>query len=443
MPDLKPAYTEFQAVAEANRCLYCHDAPCIAACPTEIDIPEFIRKIATGNTKASARTIFEANILGLSCARVCPVEVLCVGACVYNHMSRPPIEIGRLQRFSTDWAMDRGLSFFKAGPPNGRKVALVGAGPASLACAAELAQLGYRCTIFEGRDLPGGLNTTGCAPYKVHAEDALREVEFVRSIGGIEVRTGVWVGRERFRELERDFDAIFIGVGLGRDSRLNVPGEDAEGCVGAVALIEKIQNAPATELAWLGAVRSAVVVGGGNTSIDVVRELRKAGVPRVTLCYRRAEADMPAYAHEVDYARKEGASIACQVQPVEVLADPAAGRVRGLRRVRTRLGPAGRDGRPRVENVPGSEHDVEADLIVVSIGQEMLEELLAAIPGLTLERGRVIVDPKTGRTTHPKYFSGGDCANGGKEVVNAAAEGKRAARGIHACLGATDTKAHP
>lgn len=428
MADAHPPLSEAQAIAEANRCLYCHDAPCIAACPTAIDIPEFIRKIGTRNYKSSAKTILDANILGLSCARVCPVEVLCAGACVYNHLDRPPIEIGRLQRFATEWAFDRGLQLHRAAPPNGRKVACVGAGPASLACAAELALLGYTVTIFEGRELPGGLNTTGVAPYKLYAEDSLREVEYVRAIGNIEVLTGRWVGREGFKDLERAFDAIFVGVGLGRDSRLRVAGENLEGVVGAVALIELLKNKPAAELSWLSGVRRALCVGGGNTSIDVVRELRKLGVPHVTLVYRRGEADMPAYAHEVKAARTEGVEVLCNALPVEVVG--RGDLVAGLRVARTRSGPPGRDGRAKLETIPGSEQTLEADLVAVAIGQEMLEELLAGIPGLNLERGRAIVDPKSGQTTNPKYFSGGDCANGGKEVVNASAEGKLAARGI-------------
>ncbi|HVY61372.1 MAG TPA: NAD(P)-dependent oxidoreductase [Planctomycetota bacterium] len=427
MADYHPALTEAQAIAEANRCLYCHDAPCIAACPTAIDIPEFIRKIATKNYRSSAKTILDANILGLSCARVCPVEVLCAGACVYNHLDRPPIEIGRLQRFSTEWAYDRKLRLHKAGTPNGRKVACVGAGPASLACAAELAQLGYAVTIYEGRELPGGLNTTGVAPYKLFAEDALREVEAVLAIGNIDLQLGRWVARDTFKELEKQFDAIFVGVGLGRDSRLRVPGEDAEGIFGAVELIELLKNKPAAELSWLSSVKSAIVVGGGNTSIDVVRELRKLGVPRVRLVYRRGEGEIPAYAHEVKAARAEGVELCFHAQSVEVLGDE---RVKGLKVIRTRPGQKGQGGRPTLETIPGSETVLDADLIAVAIGQEMLEELLAGVPGLHLERGCVIVDPKTGQTTNPRYFAGGDCANGGKEVVNAAAEGKRAARGI-------------
>jgi len=423
MPELKPALDDLQAVSEANRCLYCYDAPCIRDCPTHINIPEFIRRIATGNVRGAAKTILESNILGLSCSMVCPVEVLCVGACVYEHLGRPPIEIGKLQRYATEHAYRQGYQPFKAGAPNGRKVALVGSGPASLACAAELAQMGYRCDIFEGRDVPGGLNTWGVAPYKMYADDAIREVEFVRSIGNIEIHLNRWIAGSKLVELAAAYDAVFIGVGLGKDSRLRVPGGDLAGVHGAVRLIEELKRRPAAEAQkLLQGVRHAAVVGGGNTSIDVVRELRKLGVPQVTLCYRRGEKDMPAYDHESAYARKEGGAFLFHVAPAEVLSD-ANGRVRGLRLARV-----GADLKPTGEDVT-----LDCQLVAAAIGQEKLEELLAGVPGLTLDRGRVVVDMH-GQTSNPRFFAGGDCANGGKEVVDAAAEGKLAARGIHVWL---------
>lgn len=432
MAELHPPLGPRQALAEANRCLYCHDAPCIAACPTRIDIPEFIRRIATGNLAGAARTILEANILGLSCARVCPTEVLCAGACVYNHLDQPPIDIGGLQRYATEHVYERGLQLFRAAPPNGRRVACVGGGPASLACAHELALLGYRVTILEARALPGGLNTTGVAPYKLYAEDSLREVAYILEAGNIELRAGCAVGPEQLAELEQHYDAIFIGVGLGSDSPLAVPGAEAEGVIGAVDLIERIKNRPAAELAWLGELGEVVVVGGGNTSIDVVRELRRLGVPNVTLVYRRAERFMSAYRHEVEGARREGAVLLFERAPVRVVRDQQ-GRARGLEVRRTRTVELPEGGR-RLELLPGTEHVLPADLIVVAIGQQRLGELFAGIQGIRIEGGRLVCDPVTGQTGNPKYFAGGDCANGGREVVDAAAEGKRAARGIHAWL---------
>lgn len=421
LPDLKPRLTEAQAKAEANRCLYCHDAPCIQACPTAINIPEFIKRIGSGNVAGAAETILEANILGHSCASVCPVEVLCAGSCVYNRLGEPPIMIGRLQRHATEYAYDRGLRFFKKGRPTGKRVALVGAGPASLACAHELTRLGHEAVVFEGRAIPGGLNATGVAPYKLKAEEALREVAYVQGIG-FEIRTNCMVGRDvRFEQLSTDFDAVFLGMGLGPDSHLALPGEELAGCVGAVALIERLKNEAGFRLAD---VRHALVIGGGNTAIDAARELKHLGVPRVTMVYRRGEAEMSGYVHELLAAKQEGVELRFWAAPVEVLGH---GHVNALRCEETRLSASG-----NLERIAGTAFTLDADLIVKATGQEKLASLLSAIPGVTLERGRVVVDPVTGQAGSSKVFAGGDCANGGKEVVNAAAEGKRAARGMDA-----------
>jgi glutamate synthase (NADPH/NADH) small chain len=428
IPDLKPRLTEAQAKVEANRCLYCHDAPCIQACPTSINVPEFIKRIATGNVEGAAQTILSANILGHSCASVCPVEVLCAGSCVYHKLGEPPIMIGRLQRHATEVAYDRGLRFFHKGRPTGMRVALVGAGPASLACAHELTRLGHEAVIFEGRSLPGGLNATGVAPYKLRAEEAMREVAYVQAIG-FEIRTNCLVGRDYpLDKLTGDFDAVFLGVGLGPDSRLGLPGEDLPGCVGAVALIERIKNEAGFRLAHLGLpeVQHALVIGGGNTAIDAVRALSHLGIPRVTMVYRRGEAEMSGYAHELKAAKSEGVELAFWAAPVAV---EGQGKVTGLRCERTRLDAAG-----KLQTLPDSAFTLDADLVVKATGQEKLATLLADVPGITLERGRVVVDPLTGQAGSSKIFAGGDCANGGKEVVNAAAEGKRAAQGIDAYL---------
>ncbi len=423
IPELKPPLTEAQAKAEANRCLYCHDAPCIQACPTAINVPEFIKRIASGNVEGAAETILSANILGHSCATVCPVEVLCAGSCVYNQLGEPPIMIGRLQRHATEVAYDRGLRFFQKGRPTGLRVALVGAGPASLACAHELTRLGHEAVIFEGRAIPGGLNATGVAPYKLRAEEALREVAYVQAIG-FEIRTGVMVGRDYpFEMLAGDFDAVFLGVGLGPDSRLGLPGEDLPGCMGAVELIERIKNEAGFRLSD---VRHAVVLGGGNTAIDAVRELSHLGIPRVTMVYRRGEAEMSGYAHELLAARSEGVEFVFWAAPLAV---EGHGKVSALHCERTRLDAAG-----KLQRVPDSAFKLDADLVVKATGQEKLAALLSAIPGITLDKGRVVVDPLTGQAGASKIFAGGDCANGGKEVVNAVAEGKRAARGIDAYL---------
>jgi glutamate synthase (NADPH/NADH) small chain len=419
--DFKPPYTPAQAVVEANRCLFCSDAPCVHACPTEIEIPQFIRKIATSNLRGSAKTIFEANILGMSCARVCPVEVLCVGACVHNEQGVPPIQIGKLQRYATDHAYERGWRFFEAGPDSGKSVALVGAGPASLACAHELRRLGHACTIYEKREVSGGLNTTGVAPYKMKADRSVDEVEWILGIGGIELKIGAAVGEGvSWEQLQRDHDAVFIGVGLGPDSRLQVEGEQTTGIHGAVEAIERIKLGKFD----VSGVRQAAVIGGGNTAIDAVRELLGLGVPEVTMIYRGTEAKMSGYGHEWAAAKQEGARAAWQTQPVGFVGEP---RVAGVRSVR--LDEAKRP-------IDGSEHVLEAQLVLLAIGQSKLDALVEGLQGVRTDRGRIVVDDEqaTGRSG---VWAGGDCANGGKEVVNAAAEGKAAARAIHRHLDRT------
>ena len=412
--DAKAPYTRAQALVEANRCLYCHDAPCITACPTHINIPEFIRKIATDNVQGSARTIFEANILGMSCARVCPVEVLCVGACVANAAGVPPIQIGRLQRYSTDLAYTRGWNFFERGADSGRRVALIGAGPASLACAHELARLGHSSVIFEKRAVPGGLNTTGVAPYKMRADASLTEVDWILGIGGIELRTGIEV--VDIPALEAEFDAVFVGIGLGADADLGVPGQNLAGIHGAVAWIEAMKLGKVS----LDGVKTALVIGGGNTAIDAVRELKGLGVPEVRMVYRGEESSMSGYKHEWVGARKAAVDALWNRVPTAFVGE---GSVRAVRLAVTR------DRRP----VAGSEHEVAAELVLVAIGQARLGNHLSAL-GINVDRGRVLVDAD-GATSRARWYAGGDCANGGTEVVYAAAEGKRAAHAIHRSFG--------
>ncbi len=417
--DFKAAYDARQARVEANRCLYCEDAPCIEACPTSIQIPEFIRKIATGNLKGSARTIFDANILGMSCARVCPVETLCVGECVYNEMESPPIQIGKLQRFATDLAYEAGWSFFEAGAKTGRSVGLVGSGPATLAAAHLLRRQGHACTIYEKRGVVGGLNTYGVAPYKMRADRSAAEVDWVLSIGGIEVQTGVEIGADvSFADLEQRHDAIFIGFGLGADGRTGLPDEDAGGIYGATEYIERLKLGCVD----LSAVKTACVIGGGNTAVDAVRELKWLGVPTVYMVYRGDEAGMSGYHHEWHAARVEGVWARWHTQVVGFQAD--AGRVTGVECVETD---------PSKQPVDGTEHAIGCELVLLAIGQAKLDGLVAGIDGVETERGRIVVDAgcATGR---PGYYAGGDCINGGKEVVNAAADGRLAATAIDAWL---------
>jgi len=410
LPDHKPTYTPGQAALEAQRCLYCHDAPCVTACPTGIDIPGFIRKITTGNLKGSARTILSANLLGYSCARVCPVEVLCAGACVHQHQGEKTIAIGRLQRYAVEAA-----TLLRRKPASGKKVACVGAGPASLSCAGYLALEGVAVTVFEKRALAGGLNTTGVAPYKMHVEGALREVDLVRELG-VTIRTGVEVGRDvTAAQLLADYDALFLGVGLGADSRLGIPGEDGPGTSGATEWIERLKSAPGFAL---NGVRRAVVIGGGNTAIDAARELAGLGVVDVTLAYRRSEADMSGYAHELSLAREEGVRLLERAVPQSF----ARGRDGAL------LGVALADGR-----------NLEADLVLIAIGQAMPgDEALAGLPAVSRDaKGGIAVDAATGRTGNPRVYAGGDATDAGELVVTAVQDGKCAARAICAQLGIT------
>ena len=411
--DGKPNYDTGEAVAEANRCLYCHDAPCVTACPTGIDIPTFIRKIGTGNVSGSAKAILSANLLGYSCARVCPVEALCVGACVYNAWHRtPPIAIGRLQRYAVETVFENGgaAALLAKAPPNGKHVACVGAGPASLACAGYLALEGCKVTVLEKRALPGGLNITGVAPHKMHADGALAEVAFIRSLG-VEIKTGVDVGRDIAPEqLLRDHDAVFVGCGLGADSKLGIAGEEGPGVTGAVAWIERLKLEPGFALAG---VKRAVVIGGGNTAIDAARELAKLGVAEVMMLYRRTEADMSGYHHEMESARKEGVRLIERAVPAAFVRD--AGRLAAIQLA---------DGR-----------EFACDLAVVAIGQSKLRALLGSLPGVAVDaKGCAVVDAATGATGNPRVWVGGD-AIGGELVVTAAQDGKRAARGIAASLG--------
>jgi glutamate synthase (NADPH/NADH) small chain len=418
--DKKPLYDGAEAVAEANRCLYCVDAPCIKACPTAIDIPTFIRKIGTGNVRGAARTILTQNLLGESCGQVCPVEVLCAGACVYNAWDREPIKIGRLQHYAVHEALAHKRDLFEAKPETGRNVALIGAGPASIAAAGWLALDGHRAVIFEKKSIPGGLNTLGIAPYKMKGDAALDEIAWVLELakGRIELRTGVEVvageagpGQVSAEALLRDYDAVFLGLGLGADSKLGVPGEDGPGVVGATAFIERLKADPTLKLEG---VKRAVVVGGGNTALDAVHELALLGV-HTSMVYRRGRAEMPGYEHELDAARVDGARLIENRVPLAVVRDGE--RVTGLR-----VGHA-KDGKATGEHA----RELHADLIVVAIGQARATAVAQAFPGVALDaKGRVVVDPATHRTGNPKVYSGGDCVNGGKEVVNAVAEARRA-----------------
>ena len=429
--DITPPMNARQAAIEASRCLYCFDAPCTIACPTRIDVPGFIKRIMTANVRGAARVILEANILGESCGRVCPTEVLCEGACVMVEKGERAIEIGRLQRYAVDHVLDRNIRLFHAGAPNGRRAACIGSGPASLSCAAELARQGYHITIFDRRELPGGLSTYGIAAYKTRATDSLREVELVKSLG-VEFRQKTEVGRDvSFDRLDKDFDAIFVGVGLGETWAMDIPGEDLEGVCGAIEFIERTKVLPFGQIT-IG--RRVACIGAGNTAIDVVTAARRLGAETVHLIYRRSQQEMSAFPYEYELAKKDGVNFLWQTQPIRVIG--TGGVVTGLECVRTRLGAPDMRGRRIPEPIPDTDFIIEVDMVVGAVGQKPVTDFLRPVKGIELSKNGTLVTNAHHQTGNPKYFAGGDCVNGGGEVVDAVAEGMAAARAIDSWLSA-------
>ncbi|MGA2477894.1 MAG: NAD(P)-dependent oxidoreductase [Spirochaetia bacterium] len=418
-PDLHPALDRQSAVTEANRCLSCFDAPCTAACPTHIDVPRFIKKIASGNTAGSARAIFEANVLGMSCARACPVEVLCEGACVMHKYNRKPIEIGRLQRFAMEDYYNRGVLPLPTPIRHLEKVACIGGGPASLACAAELRQRGYAVTVFDDRPLPGGLATYGVAEYKLRPSDSQREVQMIRAMG-VEFRKAV-VGTDiTLQELEGEFTFLFLGMGLGEMQKLNIPGEDAAGVIDALRFIARYKTEPEMAVG-----KRVAVIGGGNTAIDAANAARRLGAEEVHIFYRRSEKEMPAFSFEHEHAKIEGVQFHWNAVPLEILTQE--GRATAVKLAHGSPGAADNGGRARVVPVPGSEYLFACDTVIPALGQTHLLELLHSTRGIQVIGGDIGVDRQTGRTANEKYYAGGDCVNGGREVVDAVADGKRSA----------------
>src|SRR5688572_6730814 len=441
--EINPAMSQAEAIVEANRCLYCYDAPCMHACPTHIDVPGFIKKIASGNLTGSARVIFDANPIGATCARVCPVEVLCEGACVEKTLLQKPIEIGRLQRYATDYALISDKQIFTKGESNGKSVGVVGSGPAGLSCASYLARLGYDVTVYEQKEKPGGLDTYGMAEYKMPQAVSLAETERIASMG-VKFLLNTKVGRRSespavsgefklaetapdgdiavqqsvsFADLEEWHDAIFLGVGLGDTNKLNIPGEDLDGVYDALHFIEKIKTRDWKSVP-LG--KTVAVIGAGNTAIDAVTQSKRLGAEKVMLVYRRTEKDASAYHYEMELARKDGIEFVWQAAPIGVLSDEDNARVTALQCEKT-------DGSLQVFDIP-------CDMVIKATGQTKMRGLFEDIAGVAVDdRGRVVVNEQM-QTSNPKIFAGGDCANGGAEAVDAAQMGKHAAQGIHFVL---------
>ncbi len=418
--ELKPALTPVAAIAEANRCLYCFDSPCMTACPTHIDISTFIRKISTGNMKGSAKTILSANWVALTCAKACPVDVLCEGACVYTDKGEKPIQIGKLQRHVMDWYVEKGMpALFTPAPKNGKSVGIIGAGPSGLACGAELALMGYDVTIYDANKKPGGLDTHGIAPYKMKQQDSLNEVKMIQNLG-VKIKSNAFVGKDiSIEELEEMHDAIFIGVGLPKPTQLRIPGEDTNGVYDALDFIEEV-----TTRKWksVNIGKRVAVIGAGNTAIDAATEAKRLGAEEVFMVYRRGREQMPAYDFEYELAKSDEIIFYFHSQPKRIIGKKT---VEALECIKTKIVNG------KLKPIPKSEFKIPVDMIIKAVGQNIDESFLSKIPKLKLKDGTIVVDQKTYQTTNPKYFAGGDCINGGKEVVNAAYDGKQAAYGIH------------
>ncbi|CAN5126816.1 NAD(P)-dependent oxidoreductase [soil metagenome] len=426
--DVPPAMVLDEARAEASRCLFCFDAPCMRACPTQIDVPLFIRQILHKDDIGAARTILGANILGGSCARACPVEVLCEGACVANTHLKSPIQIGRLQRHATDRATAVGAHFFTPGPPSGKKVAIIGSGPAGLSCAHELRKRGHAVVVFEARDVAGGLNTLGIAAYKISTAFALTEVDQVLQMG-IDLRLKQRVSPEALLTLLREYDAVFLGIGLGQTLPLGIEGENLPGVWEGLKFILQTHTKPFTQCE-VG--ERVLVIGAGNTGIDVATAAERLGARAVTIAYRRGPEAMPAFAYEYGLAKADGVHFEWFAQPKRIVAD-AQGRACGVEFARTELtDPTSRQSPLR--EIPGQRFELPADMVVKALGQEALISFTTKLPGLQVDGGKVVIDAATGTTSLAKLFAGGDCIRNGGEIVDAVQDGKVAARGIDLLL---------
>jgi dihydropyrimidine dehydrogenase (NAD+) subunit PreT len=416
-----PPLTPHAAAVEADRCLYCYDAPCTHACPTHIDIPRFIKKIASNNLRGSAEAIYASNLLGATCARVCPVQELCEGACVLG-ADHKPIAIGRLQRFAMDYAREHRSYPAVTAEPTGRSMAVIGAGPAGLSCAGELARLGHAAIVFEKRDMPGGLSTYGIIGLREPAEVALEETRMIEALG-VQIKTGVEFGRDiSLAQLKQDFDAVVLSVGLGSTPGLGIEGE--ESIIDGLEYIEASKTDPAS----MNVGRNVLVIGAGNTAVDCATIAKRLGSERVTMVYRRTDREMTCYDHEYDFARKEGIEFRFLSQPSRVLLEE--GLPVGLECLRVELGAPDASGRPSPRPVVGSEFVLAADQIVKAVGQK--KPSLAALLGLKTDKGFIAVDAGF-QTSIARVYAIGDCIRsaGAASTVMAVQDGKLAAKAIH------------
>jgi len=409
---IKPLMSDTEAYYESSRCLFCYDAPCVNACPTGIDIPLFIRQINSKNDSGAAKTIYESNFFGYACGKVCPTEVLCEGACVYNNSDVKPIEIGRLQSYATGKSIQSGKKYFKAGKPNGKKIAIIGAGPAGISCACELRILGFDVDIFEAKEKPSGLTVHGVAPYKITNKEALDEMKYLQDQFGFHITYQKPVlTKTDLDTLEGSYDAIFIGIGLGATSELKIKGEQLANVFGAVEFVDTLRM----NHHKISVPGKVVVLGGGNTAMDAASETARMGA-QVILAYRRSKEEMPAYDFEYDLAKSVGVKGVFNVTPEEIIGEN--GKVSGVRLKST---------------TDGNSYLEPCDWVIKATGQSKHSELLRLANVSMDEKGRIIVKENF-QTSNKKYFAAGDAVSGGEEVVNAAANGKKAAKGIAAAL---------
>lgn len=421
--DVHPPFDKKEAaLVEANRCLFCYDAPCMKSCPTSIDVPKFIKQITTENIKGSAHTIFQSNIFGGGCSRVCPVEKLCEGSCVYNLMHEDPIPIAKLQRYATDKAIKEKWQLFERKPSAGKRVAIVGAGPAGLSCAHVLSREGVDVTVFEKESKGGGLMTYGIAAYKVTPEFCQDEVDFITSLGGITIEYNKELGKNlSLAELRAQYDAVFLGIGVGLARQLQIPGEELEGVVDAIEFIYNLRSKSFNQIAVGDKV---AVIGLGMTAIDAATQAKRLGAAEVTIVYRRTQEEMPCTQAELDLAKLDGCHIKWLAAPKEVMG--TAGKVTALVCSEMELGVPDASGR-RAPVDTGRTFTLDVDMIIKAAGQMPFKDL---VDGADLQNtsGKIVV--KNNATNIDGVFAGGDCVNGGKEVVDAVQAGKDGAAAI-------------
>ncbi len=427
--DIHPPFDNREgALQEANRCLYCYDAPCTKSCPTSIDVPLFIKQISSDNLKGSAKTIFSSNIMGGGCSKVCPVEKLCEGACVYNLLHEKPISIAKLQRYSTERAIEQKWELFKRKPSNGKKVAVVGAGPAGLACAHALSLEGVDVTVYEKEAKAGGLMTYGIAAYKVTPEFCQDEVDYITSIGGIQIKYNTALGKEvSLEDLQKNYDAVFLGMGVGIARSLQIPGEDLEGVVDAISFIYNLRTHKPSEIAVGDRV---AVIGMGMTAIDAATQSKRLGAKEVIMVYRRTENEKPCTQVELDIAKLDGCEFIWLASPKEILGEN--GKVKTLVCSQMELGAPDASGR-RAPVDTGKTIQIDVDMVIKAAGQVPFENLVKSA-ALENHNGKISINPLT-QTNIKGVFAGGDAVNGGKEVVDAVQAGKDGASGILKYLG--------